>query len=88
MVGSPLTTEVTLTWSKSMLDFVTSYTISYTRTGGCSAALPGSRTANGSPYTITGLEENIQYQITIIAMNSGGMSSPATITTTTRATRE
>ena len=88
VMGSPLTISVILTWSQSSIDVVTSYIISYTRTGGCSDATPGSMTASGSPYTLSNLEENTPYQINIFASNSGGMSSGATYTTTTQSTGE
>ena len=89
VMGSPLSTSVILTWSQSSMDVITGYTVSYTRTGGCSDAAPsGSETASGSPYTLSNLEENTPYQINIFARNSGGMSSGATYTATTQSTGE
>ena len=88
VMSSALTTSVTLMWSQSSMDVVTDYIVSYTRTGGCSDAPSGSRRATGSPYTLSNLEENTPYQINIVAMNSGGMSSPATYTTTTLSSGE
>ena len=88
VTGSALSTSVTLMWSQSSIDVVTDYIVSYTSSGGCSDAPSGSRTASGSPYTLSNLEENTPYQIDIVAMNSGGMSSPATNTTTTLSTGE
>ena len=87
VMGSALNTLVTLMWSQSSMDVVTDYIVSYTRTGGCDAP-SGSRTASGSPYTLSNLEENTPYQINIVARNSGGMSSPATYITTTPSTGE
>ncbi len=61
-----------LTWTQSDIDAVQNYIISYTRTAGCSDAPSGSQTISGSMrmYTLSGLQENITYNITIIAMNS------------------
>ena len=88
VIGSALNTSVTLMWSQSPMDVVTGYIVSYSASGGCSDAPPGSRTASGSPYALSNLEENTPYQIDIVAMNSGGMSSPATYSTTTLSTGE
>ena len=88
VMGSALYTSVTLIWSQSSMDVVTGYIVSYTASGGCSDAPPGSRTASSSPYTLSILEENTPYQINIVAMNRRGMSSPATYTTTTLSTGE
>ena len=88
VTGSALTTSVTLMWSQSSMDVVTDYIVSFIRTGGCSSRLTGSRTASGSLYTLSNLEDNTPYQINIVARNSGGMSSPATYTTTTLSTGE
>ena len=88
VMGSPLATSVILTWSQSSMDIVTDYHISYSGTAGCSDAPSGSRTASGSRYTLSNLEENTPYQINIVARNSGGMSSPATYTTTTLSSGE
>ena len=87
VMGSTLTTSVTLMWSQSSMDVVTGYIVRYTASGGCDA-LSGSRIARGSPYALSNLEENTPYQIYIVAMNSGGMSSPATYTTTTLSSGE
>ena len=88
VIGSALNTSVTIMWSQSSMDVVTGYNVRYTASGGCSDAPPGSRTASGSPYTLSNLEENTSYQINIVASNIGGMSSPATYTTTTLSTGE
>ena len=70
--GTVLRTSVMLTWTQSDIDAVQNYIISYTRTAGCSDAPSGSQTISGSMrmYTLSGLQENITYNITIIAMNS------------------
>ena len=88
VMGSALNTSVTLMWSQSSMDVVTDYIVSYTASGGCDATPSGSRTASGSPYTLSNLEENTPYQIDIVSMNSEGMSSPATYSTTTLSTGE
>ena len=85
--GSALTTSVTLMWSRSSMDVVTDYIVSYTSSGGCDAP-SGTRTASESPYTVSNLEENTTYQIDIVSMNRGGMSSPARYTTTTLSSGE
>ena len=88
VMGSPLATSVPLMWSQSPMDVVTDYIVSYARTGGCSDALSGSRTASGSPYDLSNLEENTPYQINIFARNSEGMSSATTYIATTQSTGE
>ena len=88
VTGSALDTLVTLMWSQSSMDVVTGYIVSYSASGGCSDAPPGSRTASGPPYTLSNLEENTPYQINIVARNRRGMSSPTTYTTTTLSTGE
>ena len=88
VMGSALNTSVTLMWSQSSMDVVTDYIVSYSASGGCSDALPGSMTASSSPYTLSNLEENTPYQIIIVSMNRGGMSSPVTYTTTTLSSGE
>ena len=87
VMGSALTTSVTLMWSQSSMDVVTGYIVSYAASGGCDA-LSGRRIASGLPYALSNLEENTPYQINIVARNSGGMSSPATYSTTTLSTGE
>ena len=65
------------------MDVVDNYIISYSRTAGCNAP-SGSRTISGSlrTYTLTGLEEDITYEITISAMNTRNRISATTTTTT------
>ena len=88
VMGSAFNTSVTLMCSQSSMDVVTGYIVSCTTSGGCSDAPPSSRTASGSPYTLSNLEENTPYQINIVARNIGGMSSPATYSTTTLSSGE
>ncbi len=70
--GTVLQTSVMLTWTQPDIDAVQNYIISYTRTAGCSDAPSGSLTISGSMrmYTLSGLQENITYKITITAMNT------------------
>ena len=70
--GTVQQTSVMLTWTQSDIDAVQNYIISYTRTAGCSDAPSGSQTISGSMrmYTLSGLQENITYSITITAMNA------------------
>lgn len=76
--GMPQPTSVMLSWTQSNLDVVDNYIINYRRVTGCSEAPSGTRTiSDGSlrNYNLMGLEENIEYEIIITAMNAGGMSS-------------
>ncbi len=70
--GTVLQTLVMLIWTQPDIDAVQNYIISYTRTAGCSDAPSGSQTTSGSMrmYTLSGLQENITYDITIAAMNT------------------
>ncbi len=74
---------MTLTWTSPPTDVVNMYTISYRRISGCSAAPSGSTTTTMKTITISGLEENIQYEFTITATNNAGTSLPAMYTVTT-----
>ncbi len=69
--GTVQQTSVMLTWTQSDIDAVQNYIISYTRTAGCSDTPSGSQTISGSMrmYTLSGLQENITYNITITTMN-------------------
>ena len=87
VMGSVLTTSVTLMWSQCSMDVITDYIVSYAVSGRCDAP-SGSRRARGSPYALSNLEENTTYQINIVAWNSGSMSSPAKYTTTTLSSGE
>ncbi len=84
--GTVLQTSVMLTWTQPDIDAVQNYIISYTRTAGCSDAPSGSQTFSGSMrmYTLSGLQENITYDITITARNiRNGLSSTESFTTLT-----
>ncbi len=82
--GTVQQTSVMLTWTQSDIDAVQNYIISYNRTAGCSDAPNGSQTISGSMrmYTLSGLQEDITYNITITAMNTRNRLS-ATISFTT-----
>ncbi len=69
-------TQITLTWEISSIDFVNTYTVSYRGVQGCSAAPPGSVTTTTTTKTITGLQENIRYHFRLTATNSAGTSTP------------
>ena len=76
-----------LKWSQSSMDVVDKYNISYRRTDGFSDALSVYRiisTVNRllETYTLTGLEENVTYEITITAINTRNSLSTTTYTTT------
>ena len=75
--------SVSLTWTQASLDVVDNYMISYRRTAGCNTP-SGSRTISGllRTYTLTGLEEDITYEITITAMNTRNSMSSTTRATT------
>ena len=75
-----------LTWTQPDIDAVQNYIISYTRTAGCSDAPSGSQTISGSMrmYTLSGLQENITYNITITAINTRNrLSDTESLTTLT-----
>ena len=87
LMATPRATSVQLTWSQPSMDVVDSYNISYMRTAGCPDAPSGSRTSiSGSvrSYDLSGLEENMTYDITITAINTANeMSAPISVTTLT-----
>ena len=76
LMGIPLTTSISLTWSQSSLDVVDSYTISYTGISGCASASSSSLTITGSPtsFILPSLEEATEYVISIKAKNTAGFS--------------
>ena len=63
---------MTLTWTQSSFDVVDTYIISCRRIAGCTNAPSGYRTIGGSlrKFTLTGLEEDITYEINMTAMNT------------------
>ena len=83
IISTPQTKSVRLTWFQSSLDVVDNYIISFRRIAGCKAS-SGSKTISGSlrTYTLTGLEENVTYEITITATNTNNNKSSITNTTT------
>ncbi len=81
--SSVSSTEVVLTWASPSPVIINMYTISYRRVGGCTEATPGTDSTPMTTITISGLEENIEYEFTLTATNNRGTSSPATHTLTT-----
>ncbi len=59
------------------------YISNYTRVGGCTEAPSGTNSTSMTTIMISGLEENIEYEFTLTAINYEGTSSPATYTITT-----
>ena len=86
LTTSPQSTTITLTWSQTPGDVVDSYQISYSFTiRGCGTPVNDVASAPGSSreYTLTGLEENSDFIISITAMNGAESSPPATTTART-----
>lgn len=86
--------RVTLTWSKSSMDVVAYYNISYRRTAGCNDAAPGSSIVTSAAvqvnelvvtHTVMNLEENIKYELIITAVNTEGNLSTTINATTSSA---
>ncbi len=88
LTASPMATSIDLTWVQPTGDMVESYIISYTFSiNGClgedgTKMIPLS---DWTPrqYTLSGVEEDAGYTISITAMNGAGSSNPASIMTTT-----
>ena len=78
-----------LNWTQSEQDFVENYLINFRRVRGCTNAQPGTRNISGQfqEYNLTGLEENITYEVTVMAVNDDGTTT-STITTTTQSASE
>ena len=82
---------MTLIWSKSSMDVVAYYNISYRRTAGCNDAPPGSSIVKSGAvqvnelvvtHIVMNLEENIKYKIIITAVNiKGNLSTTINATT-------
>ena len=85
-VTTIITTSITLSWSIPIGSVVTSYEVMWQRdtTVQCPDVNQGSATISGSStrYTITGLEEDSSYDITVTANNNVG-SSEDTVTAMT-----
>ncbi len=83
--GTVQQTSVMLTWTQPDIDVVQNYIISYNRTAGCSDAPSGSQTISGSMrmYTLSGLQGNITYDITVTAIINTGNRLTATESFTT-----
>ena len=67
--GDIQSTSAELSWTQREDDVVYRYEISYRRVGSCSRAPSGNRTIGGHlrQYYLTGLEENIIYNVSIKA---------------------
>ncbi len=76
-------TQVVLTWASPSPVVINIYIINYRRVRGCTEAPSGTNSTSMTTITISGLEENIEYEFTLSATNNGGTSSPATHTITT-----
>ena len=76
LMGTPLTTSISLTWFQSSDDIVDSYTISYSRMAGCASAQSDSKIITGptTSHSLSSLEEATVYVITIEAKNTAGFS--------------
>ncbi len=80
---SVTSTEVVLTWASPSPVVINMYTISYRRVRGCTEAPSGTDSTSMTTITISGLEENIEYEFTLTTTNNEGTSSSATHTLTT-----
>ena len=69
LMGTPLTTSISLTWSQSSDDIMDSYTISYSVMEVCGKAQSDSKNVTGSPtsYIMSFLDETREYMIIIKA---------------------
>ena len=87
---TPQTTSINLVWSQHAGDVVDSYAISYSYiTRGCDGTVLGGNTITGidgsiRTYSLSNLEENSDFSISITAVNGAGSSPvPARISSTT-----
>ena len=89
MVKALGTVFIHLNWTQSEQDFVENYLISFRRVRGCGNVQPGTRNISGhfQEYNLTGLEENITYEVTVMAMN-GVATTTSTNTATTQSASE
>ena len=83
------TVFIHLNWTQSEQYIVENYLISFRRIRGCTSAQPGTRNISGQfqEYNLTGLEENITYEVTVLAVNDDGTTT-STITATTQSASE
>ena len=87
---TPQTTSIDLAWSQPAGDVVDSFTISYSYViRGCNGSVLGGDTITGidgsiRAYSLSNLEENSDFDISITAVNGAGSSPvPARTTSTT-----
>ena len=86
MTSVAQTTSVFLAWSQPSRDVVDSYEIEFEAVGDCIGAPANNavRRTNGTQYNLSGLEENLQYKITLSSHNSArssASSKPLYVTT-------
>ena len=89
MVKAHGTVFIHLNWTQSEQDIVENYLISFRSVRGCGYAQPGTRNISGlfQEYSLTGLEENITYKVTVMAVNDVATTT-STITATTQSASE
>ena len=77
-------------WSQPDGEIGTTYTLSYTYQGPCAGAGGGMNVSvdNATKYTITGLQEFSDYNLTITASNVKGSSPPASVLVNTSSAGE
>jgi hypothetical protein len=83
--GTPTDTAINLSWDASVVDGMhdapTSYTVYWQVNGaGSYTAITG---LSGSPYSLTGLSLNTQYDAYVEAVNAGGVADTAVLNLTT-----
>ena len=89
MVKALGTVFIHLNWTQSEQYNVENYLISFRRIRGCGNAQPGTRNISGQfqEYNLTGLEENITYEVTVMAVNDVATTT-SIITSTTQSASE
>ena len=78
-------TSISLSWSVPSGSVVTEYLIEWQRdtSVGCSDKDQGNTTITDTSYTISGLDEDSRYTITVIASNTAGNSEVSNLTAVT-----
>ena len=89
MVKALGTVFIHLSWTQSEQDIVENYLISFRGVSDCNTALSGIQNISClfQEYNLTGLEENITYEVTVMAVNDAG-STASSITVTTQSASE
>ena len=88
------TTSIYVTWSQKLDDFIKGFNITSTYTGTCedyeeidlifNTNLDPLTTVSMTKFSITDLQENSNYSVTIVAYNDGGKNSSKVISVTTQ----